>query len=440
MIKIGSKAKKIIERDKKIFLTTTRVPYSFVSDHAEGEYAYDIEGNKFIDFSSYVAVYSFGLNETKEIRSAVKTQIDKLMHSAFTDYYSALPVEFGEQLLTMFPKGFGKLFLSNSGTEANEAAAKFARIFTGKNYIMSFYNSFHGRSLGSLAFTSHSTVQREHFGPFPYAMHVPYPYCYRCPFHMEYPSCGFACIDYIKEYPLQRETSSKEIAGFIAEPIQGEGGYIVPPKDYFKKLKKLLDSEGILLIDDEIQAGYMRAGSFLALDKFGVTADIYTMAKAAGGGLPLGITVVSNAIGDIPPGSHATTFGGNLASVAAAYALLKHLKSNMKKVESDIEKKSSFIMKRLKEMQENYELLGDVRGMGMMIGIELVKSKKTKEPAPEEVKAVLVEAFNNGLLLLPAGDSSIRIIPPIIISMENLAKGLDILEAAIKRVNSTLKK
>ncbi|MGC8649022.1 MAG: aminotransferase class III-fold pyridoxal phosphate-dependent enzyme [Candidatus Micrarchaeia archaeon] len=433
-IKITNKTKKIIERDKKVFLTTTRAPYPFIADHGRGDFVFDIEGNKFIDFTSFISVYNFGVDGIKGARAAAKAQIDKLMHSAFLDFRAEPPVRFAELLLKQFPDGFGKVFLSNSGTEAVEAALKIAQVTTKKPYILAYYNAFHGRTKGSLALTNTKLTQREYFGPFPNVVHVPYPYCYRCPFKQKYPDCGFACIDYIKEFPLKKEVSPKEAAAFIVEPVQGEGGYVVPPKDYFKELRKLLDENNILMISDEIQAGYMRAGRFLALDNFNVSADIYTMAKAIGSGLPMGATIASNKVGDIPAGSHANTFGGNLVAIAAAYEQLKYVSSNKAALIASIEKKHRYAMKRLNEMKERFESVGDVRGLGMMLAIEFVKDKKSKEPDTKMREAVVMESFYNGLLLLEAGESSIRLIPPVNIDDKNLEKGLDIIENAIAKI------
>ncbi|MCL5679755.1 MAG: aminotransferase class III-fold pyridoxal phosphate-dependent enzyme [Candidatus Marsarchaeota archaeon] len=437
-IKITKKVNEIINKDKRLFVTTTKESYPFVAERGEGDFAYDVAGNRFIDFSSFISVYNFGVNANEKVRTAIKNQVDKLMHSAFTDYYAELPVKFAEEFTSMFPKQYGKLFLSNSGTEANEAAIKFSKVITKRSSIMAFYNSFHGRTAGSLALTSSKLVQREHMGPFVNAVHVPYPYCYRCPLHQSYPDCGFACIDYIKDYPLSKEVSGNEVAAFVAEPIQGEGGYVVPPKGYFKELKSLTDSYGILFVSDEIQAGYFRAGKPAALDNFNVRADIYTFAKSVGAGLPMGVTMLRNGLPDIPAGAHATTFGGNLAVVAGAYALAKHVRSNMRSIEEQVHSKGRAMKARLEKMKERYEIIGDVRGMGMMLAIELVKDRKSKEPAIKERDEVIERCFYNGLLLLPAGSSTIRIIPPLTVSMRNIEQGLDILEDSLEQADRAM--
>jgi 4-aminobutyrate aminotransferase len=426
------KIKGIIKRDKEIFLTTTRAPFEFMADHGNGDFAYDINGKKFIDFSGFIAVYNLGVNGNEEIRAAIKKQTDRLMHAAFTDFYSELPVQFGESLIKFFPKGFGKMFLSNSGTEANEAAIKFSKIFTKRQYIISFYNSFHGRSMGSLGLTASHAIQRAHYGPFNSVIHAPFPYPYRCLFNKHEHDCGQDYLDYINDYVFKKEVLPEEVAAIILEPIQGEGGYIVPPKSFMSGIRKMADENGILIIDDEIQAGYMRTGKFLALDNFGINADIYTMAKAIGGGLPMGATVVKNSLGDLPRGAHASTFGGNHLVVAAANASLKYVKEHKTELETGIKRKSAVFFKRLREMQDKFEIIGDVRGMGLMIGIELVKGRKGKEHAVEEREKIVKSAFKNGLLLLTCGDSAIRFAPPLTISENSIHKGLDVLEKAIK--------
>ncbi len=434
-VKITKRIRAVIEKDSKLFISTTKEDFPFVAKRGGGDFAYDIEGNRFIDFATFISVYNLGINGNQRIRAAAKRQIDTLMHGAFTDYYSELPIEFAESLLRFMPKGFGRVFLSNSGTEANEAAIKFSRLFTKRQYLMAFYSAFHGRSMGSLSLTASKSIQREHLGPFPNAIHVPFAYCYRCPFKQVYPDCGLACVDYIKRYPLSKEVSGSEVAAIFAEPVQGEGGYVVPPPDFFKEIRKLADDNGILLVSDEVQAGYMRTGKFLAMDNFGVTADIYTMAKSIASGLPLGVTVARSSLGNIPPGSHATTFGGNLVSVAAAAEGLSYLRKNMEKLSEGILDKGKLIMRKLERMKEEYEIIGDVRGLGLMIGVEIVKSKSTKEYGIAERDAIIQEAFYNGLLLLPAGASSFRVIPPLTVSTSTLEKGMEILEGAVRKVN-----
>jgi 4-aminobutyrate aminotransferase len=436
-VKIGAKTKKIIERDRNIMLASTRESFPFVAERAEGDYAIDIEGNRFIDFSSFIGVYNLGVNGNAQVRKAIKDQVDRLMHAAFLDFYSELPVRYAENLMTMFPKGFGRAFFSNSGTEAIEDAIKLSKIFTKRHHLIAFYNAFHGRSMGSLSLTCSRSIQRAHLGPFVSVSHAPYPNPYRCanPSHHDNPEeCAKESIDFIEKNILGSEVPPEEVAAIFLEPIQGEGGYIVPPKGFFKMLRELADKHGILLVDDEIQAGFMRTGKFLALDNFGVAADIYTMSKSLGSGIPFAATISRRSLGNVKAGEHAGTFGGNLLAVAGANAALNYVKGNMSSLQSQVRRKGGIIMKRLEEMKDKYEIVGDVRGVGMMIGMELVKDRKTKEYATEERNKALDSCFENGLLILPAGKSTIRIIPPLTISETNLNKGLDVLEEAIRRL------
>jgi len=440
MVVINKKVKRIIEKDKRIIFTTTREQYPFVVESGEGDFAYDVAGNRFIDFTSFISVYNFGVNGTKEVRNAVKAQVDKLMHAAFLDFHAELPVIVAEKLLRFFPSGFGRVFFSNSGTEANEDAIKLARLFTSRPYFMSFYGAFHGRSLGSLALTASKARHRKEFWPLPNVIHVPYANPYRCPFKADTPEeCADACLSYIDTYVFSKTTAADEFAAIFIEPIQGEGGYVVPPKEFIQGIRKIASDNGIILVDDEVQAGMMRTGKFLALDNFGVKADIYTMAKALGGGLPLGATIAKRSFGDTPAGSHAGTFGGNLVSLAASNAVLDYIAAHKKELENAARTKGRLIMKRLEELKSEYEIVGDVRGIGLMLAAEFVKSKETKEPAPKVRDYIVQDCFENGLLLLPAGDSVIRIIPPLTINIDNLNAGLDIFANAVKKAATEFK-
>ncbi len=435
--RLDSRIKNAIERDGRFMITTTKGDFPLVVDRTEGDFIYDISGNRFIDFSTFISVYNFGGNSRKEVRDAIKKQVDITMHAAFTDFYGERPVAFAENLLKVFPRGFGRVFFANSGTEANEAALKFSKIFTKRQYTLAFYNAFHGRTYGSLSMTASKIVHRQNIGPLGPVVHAPYAYCYRCPFKLEYPSCGMACVDYIKKYPLAKDLPPNDTAAIFIEPIQGEGGYVVPPKEFITEMRKIADDNGMLLVADEVQSGYMRTGKFLALSNFGVEADIYTLAKSIGAGLPMGATVVRRSLGDIPEGAHGNTFGGNLAAVAGAEALLKYVRANMKRIESGIRERSKIVMKRLESMKERYEIVGDVRGIGLMIGMEIVKDKKTKEPGIKERDMIMTRAFENGLVMLPAGECSIRLIPQVEIDKKVLEKGLDILEESVKAVSKT---
>ncbi len=433
---MGRKAGSIISRDRRVIFTTTREKVPFVVQKGSVDIVYDADGRRYIDFTSFVGIYTLGVNGTASIRNAAKKQVDVLMHPAFQDFYAEMPVRFAEELVSMFPRGFGRVFFSNSGTEAVEDAIKLSKMFTKRHHLIAFYNAFHGRSLGSLALTASKTTQRASFGPFINVSHAPYPNPYRCQFHSDEPDeCAKESIDFIERNILGKEVPPEEVAAIFFEPVQGEGGYIVPPMSFFKQLREMAGKYGILLVDDEIQAGYMRTGKFLALENFGVTADIYTMAKALGGGLPIGATVARSSLGDVPEGSHAGTFGGNLVAVAAARASLEYVKRNMRSLQAQVKMKGKIAMKRMQEMKERYEMVGDVRGIGLMLGMEFVKDKESKAYAAKERDAIIGRCFAKGLLLLPTGVSAIRLIPPIPISVANLQKGLDIIEESIRETS-----
>ncbi len=440
-IHIGRRANRVISEDARLFFTTTRQPYPLVVERGDGDFIYDVEGNRFIDFTSFISVYNLGVNANQSIRDAAVAQMRKLMHGAFTEYHAELPVKFAKELLGFFPRGFGRVFLSNSGTEANEAALKIARIATRRPYVMAFYNAFHGRTKGSLALTASMLAHKRYLGPFCNVIHVPFPYCYRCPFQKgteerKIEECCMGCMAYLEDYPAKREVPPDEIAAIFIEPVQGEGGYIPAPAKFIKALRRFATDNGILLVSDEVQAGYMRTGKFLSMDNFNVEADIYTMAKAVGGGLPLGVTVARSSLGDLPAGAHGTTFGGNLVSVAAAYESLRIIKRRRRQLEAEVTLKGAYMMRRLEKMRERYEVVGDVRGMGMMLGMELVKDKERREPAGKLRDIAIVKSFYKGLVLLPAGDSTIRLIPPLTISGASLREGMDILEEVIREIDS----
>ncbi len=437
MIRMTEKIKKTINRDKKIINTIAREPYPLVVAKGSGDYVWDISENKFLDFTSFISVYNFGVNGNAEIRRAIKNQVDKLMHPAFLDFYAELPVKFAEGIIDMMPSGFGKVFFSNSGTEAIEDAIKLSKLLTKKKYIISFYGAFHGRSIGSLGLTSARISQRENLGPFPYVVHAPFPNPYRpLSSGMDPDECAMACIEHIEKNILTKEYSNKEVAAIFVEPVQGEGGYIVPPKLFIKELRRVATENDMLLVSDEIQSGYYRTGKFLALENFGVTADIYTMAKALGGGMPIGATISRTSLGDVLSGAHGGTFGGNLVSMAAGLASLNYAKRNKKHLERMVKEKNKYMMKRLNKMKDEYGIVGDVRGLGLMIAAEFVKDKRTKAPGAKEQEAVIKHSFDNGLMLLGCGTSVVRLIPPLTMSMENIEKGMDIFEDAVRTVNT----
>lgn len=423
----GPKSRKITARDHRVVSDSLTREYSFVFKQASGCYVYDLDGRKYLDFSAGVAVANVG-HTNPVVMEAIRRQTRKAAHSAFSDFYAELPVEFIELLLTFVPKNLEQAFLSNSGTEAVEAGYKLARWHTNRQWFIAFRNAFHGRTMGSLSLTNSKPVQRERYGPFLPVRHVDFPYFYRCP-HGSCRSpeeCGEASIRQVEQ------ALKGEVAGIFVEPIQGEGGYVVPPENFHRGLRRLCTEYNVLLCDDEVQAGCYRTGKFLAIEHFGVKPDIVSLSKAIGGGIPLGATLSSRKIMDWAPGSHANTFGGNLLACAGGIATLKFMRK--KRLGQNAVRVGRHMLKILEEMKDKYEIIGDVRGKGLMIGVEIVKDKRTKQFAPEERHQLLCRASEKGLILLPAGTSAIRICPPLILTKEQAEKGLDIFEDAVKMV------
>jgi 4-aminobutyrate aminotransferase len=395
----GPEALKWIERDNATMAPYNR-PYYYplVVAGGKGAVIYDVDGNEYIDWNSGLGVLNVGQCHPKIIE-AVTDKAKSFMHYSYTDFRYTEPILLAEKLNKILPMQC-KYFYASGGTEANEAAFKIARHFSKRQLFIGFAGSFHGRTFGTMAFSSTSPVQRKHFHPLmPGVTLVPYPYCYRCPYKLEYPKCNLWCVDYIEEWVLQKYVPGEEVAGFFFESIAGEGGYIVPPPEFWPRLKKLADKYGILLIDDEVQVGCGRTGKFLAIEHWNVVPDIVTLGKAIAGGISLSVAAARSDVMDLAPGSHCTTMGGNPISCAGALAYLDIL------YEDDLMNKAAVMgertIKRLKAMQKKYELIGDVRGKGLAICIELVKDRKTKEPI--DSKKFLGRLFRKGVLAVSGG-------------------------------------
>jgi len=397
----------------------------------------DVDGNQYIDFNSGIAVLALGQCHPRVVK-AIKDQAEKLIHYSWTDFYYQPIIDLGEQLTRITPGSVSKkVFFCNSGAEADEAAMKMARWHTRKPLFLAYTGAFHGRTFGTMALTASKPVQRRHFFPLlSEVTHVPYPYCYRCPFGLTYPECKMWCVDFIEEEVLKKFHPAEDTAAMFVEPVQGEGGYVVPPDDYFPRLKKILDKYGILIVDDEIQSGMGRTGKWCAIEHWGVTPDIVTFAKAIASGLPLGAAVAAAELMDWEGGSHANTFGGNPVACAAALQVLDVIREE--KLMENATRQGAYLMKRLKEMQQKYPLIGDVRGKGLMVGAEFVKDQETKEPAPKELEEVMNKCFRRGLAIITAGKSTMRFAPPLIITREIIDEGLEIFEGAVKEVNAQL--
>ena len=431
----GPKAKKIVDRDAAVISPSFGRAYPLVVEKGEGNIITDVDGNRFIDMNAGLAVCNVGHAHPKVIK-AIKDQTDKFIHYSYTDFYYEDYVDLGEKLHGLVPGDHKKkFFYGNSGAESVEAALKVSRWHSGRQGVLAYIGSFHGRTMGAVSLTASKPYQRARFSPLiPGVHHIFYPYCYRCPFNLECPSCNYACVDYIDEYLFHRYVPPNEVAMLIAEPIQGEGGYVVPPDGYFPRLKKLLDEYGILFAADEIQSGVGRTGKWFAIEHFDVVPDIVCIAKGIAAGLPLGVMASRAEIQDWTPGSHASTFGGNPVSCAAALAVLDVIEQE--KLLENARTQGDYIMKRLNEMMADHPMMGDVRGKGLMVGIELVKDKYTKEYAKKETEEVMMKCFKKGVALVNCGINVIRLMPPLTITRDLVDASLEIFEESLSEIES----
>ncbi len=420
-------ARELLERDRGVSSSSLARVYPLVVKRAFGVNIEDVDGNVFLDFNSGIAVMNIGHSHPKVVQ-AIKKQSEIMTHGAYLEFYSELPVLLIEKLLRFIP-ALDKAFLTNSGTESIEAAMKLARYYTKRKYFISFYGGFHGRSLGALGLTSSKVVHRKDFGPFLPVIHVPYANPYRSPLNVSGEASAQASLDYLNNVVFETEVSPEEVAAIFVEPVQGEGGYVVPPKEFLKGLREICTKHGILYVADEVQAGCFRTGKFLGTNHFGVEPDVVCLSKALGGGLPLGAMVCRDEYMTWPAGSHSSTFGGNLLSCAAGLAALDIMSEP--NFGPNVLKSGERIMRQLKEFQSAIEQIGDVRGLGLMIGMEMIRGRGEKEPDAELRDEIVRDAFENGLSILPAGESSIRVAPPLIISEEDIDSGLGIIRKAV---------
>jgi 4-aminobutyrate aminotransferase len=425
----GPNAQKIVERDTKLLMTSTKsAPVAAASAH--GVWIDDVDGNRILDFTSGVGVVNVGHCHPDVVR-AVQEQAGKLMHFAGTDYYYDVQVRLAQKITEITPGTFEKkVFYTNSGAESVEAALKLARWNRRRPITIGLLGAFHGRTMGALTMTTSKYVQRARFEPFAGGgHHIPAPYCFRCPYHMTYPSCDLYCAKILKELYFETSIPPDDVAAFMAEPLMGEGGYVVPPPGWHKAIKSICDEHGILFISDEVQAGVGRTGKWYAIEHHGVVPDILTTAKALGGGLPMGAIVARKDLDYTYQGAHSNTFGGNLVAAACSLATIGVIEREHLLKNAEVE--GAHLMARLRELQKKYPVIGDVRGLGLMVGAEFVRSGSDIAPNVKLRDRVIHESIARGLLLLPCGKSSIRFIPPLIIRPEEIDEAVEILDAAI---------
>jgi 4-aminobutyrate aminotransferase len=401
-----------------------------VGVRAERVYVEDVDGNVFLDFGSGIAVAGLG-HRHPAVVAAIKRQLDELIFVNSLDYYTVPQIEYAEMLCAVTPGRFAKrVFFTNSGSESIDTAIKMAKWHTRRPYGIGFVNGFHGRTVGAVSFTTTGVSARRGFAPmYPVAHFVPYPYCYRCLFNQEYPACDLYCMRYLTEVTLRKIAPPDEVAFILVEAVQGAGGYIVPPPEFLPRLAEICRAHGMLLVVDEVQTGFARTGRMFASEHFGVEPDILTVSKAMAHGLPAGAAVARAEVMDWEEGAHEGTLNGGPVIMEAAREVLRVIER-----ENLLEKAATlgaYLKEQLEDMQKRRPLIGDVRGLGLMVGVEFVEDEK-KTPARQERDKLLDEAFRKGLLLLGAGESSIRLAPPMVITREEIDTGLSILEDCLK--------
>lgn len=437
MPELKEKNKNLLERAAKHVSATNARAFDIVASHGQGSYLFDVEGNKYLDFTSGIAVNNVG-HCHPEVVQAAKEQISKLIHCAMVASHEPL-IKLAEKLSEIAPGNLDTVFLNNSGGEAIDAAIKMARYVTGRSNIISFAGSFHGRTLLGTALTSSKSHYRDGYEPLPSGIHhIPYPYCYRCPVGKTAGHCNLECFDLI-EKTFKHFVKPESVAAIIIEPQQGEGGYVVPAASYTKgssymsRLREACDRHGILLIVDEVQTGFGRTGEWFAVNHWKVVPDILVVAKGIASGFPMaGIIARAEHMKKWPPGKHGSTYGGNPVACAAALASISVIeKENLRE---NARKLGSYLTERLKALQEKFEFIGEVRGLGLMVGIELID--KQGEPDGKRLNDLVNECFKRKLLLLDCGsyDHVIRFLPPLNVTKEELDEGLALFEASLAAV------
>ncbi|MFP5209835.1 MAG: acetyl ornithine aminotransferase family protein [Acidobacteriota bacterium] len=430
----GPKARAAVEADHRLISPSYTRSYPLVARRGRGIRVEDVDGNEFLDFAAGIAVTSTG-HCHPEVVAAIQKQATELLHISGTDFYNEPLTDLAERLSAVAPMpGPHRFFYGNSGAEAIECALKLARYHTGRQHVISFLGAFHGRTMGALSLTGSKPQQKRRFSPLvPGVTHVRYPYVYRgCTGGaQDAEAFSLGCARYIEEKLFKTILPPEEVAAIFIEPIQGEGGYVVAPDNFMRELRAICDRHGILLVVDEVQSGCGRTGKWWAVEHSGVEPDIVCIAKGIASGMPLGICMSRAEIMDWVPGSHASTFGGNPVSIAAALATMDIIEREAKDNAGRI---GELMLKRLQGWKQTHPLVGDVRGRGLMIGIELVKDRATREPATELRNRVETLAFERGLMVLGCGETTIRLAPPLVLNEYEATVALDILEDALFHV------
>jgi len=425
----GPKTREMLERDSAVISPSYPRDYPFAMDHGKGSWLWDVDGNRFLDFMAGIAVNSTG-HSHPEVVKAIQEQAEKFLHIS-SDFYHIKMIELGEKLNEIAPMQESAVtFMTNSGTEAIETALKLSRYHTGRTNFVGFTGGFHGRTMGAVTMTASKSLYHRGFYPLMNGvLHAPFPNPYRPILERKHgEDYGETVVRYIEEQLFRQVVPAEEVAGILVEPIQGEGGYIVPPAGFFPALRALCDKYGILLIADEVQSGMGRTGKWWAIENFGVEPDIFTSAKGIASGVPLGACVARHTIMTWERGSHGNTYGGNPLACAAALKTIELLEREYIQNAAEV---GQYALDALAEMAVRHPSIGEVRGIGMMIGVEFVTDKASKEPADKLRDAVVHNAFERGLLLLGCAKSVIRIAPPLSMSKAEMDEGLKIFEESL---------
>src|SRR5712672_1427695 len=424
----GPKARALLARDAEVVSPSYPREHPFVMSHGRGVEVWDVDGNRFLDFAAGIAVCSTGHSHPRVVQ-AIKDAADDFLHIS-SDYWHERMTQLGEKINALDPmREPVQVLLCQSGTESVEGALKLARYVTGRPRFIGFLGGFHGRSMGSLSFTASKYTQQAGFFPtMPGVTHVPYPNVYRPLFAGA--DQGRAVLDYIENVLFQSNLPAAEVAAIVVEPIQGEGGYLVPPDGFLQGLRDLCDRHGILLIFDEVQSGVGRTGKMFASQHWGVSPDIMTLAKGLGSGMPIGLMVARRRhMEKWKRGAHGNTFGGNPLCCAAALATLDLVE---REYAANAESVGQYFIHALRQLQQRFECVGDVRGKGLMIGMELVSDRSSRKPAKQLCEKVLTRAYHNGLLLLSCGQSTVRFIPPLMVTRAHVDEAMAMIEPALR--------
>src|SRR5580658_5227534 len=432
----GPKAKKLVERYHHVVSPSYTRDYPLVAKFGRGATVEDVDGNTFLDFAAGIAVVATG-HCHPEVVAAIQKQASELIHMSGTDFYYPNMVELAEKLSSIAPgKESKRVYFGNSGAEAIEAAIKLAKYHTKRDKLIAFHGAFHGRTIGALSLTASRAVQRKGFGTLLSGVfHMPFPDTYRGTYGVRPETASADCLSYLENELFRRRVDPEEVAGIFIEPVQGEGGYLPAPADFLQGLQRICRKYGIMLIADEVQSGMGRTGKWWAVDDSGIEPDIITSAKGIASGVPLSAMIARASVMDWTPGAHASTFGGNPVCIAASLATIRLLES---KYMANATRMGEVIKRLTADWTERHKIVGEVRGRGLMIGIEFVRNQKTKEKATDLRNRIVQMAFHKGLLVLGSGDTTLRLCPPLMIDEEQADFAVRTLDGIITEIEKTL--